>query len=633
MPSMSQSAPQQEAGSLPAQPQLLQELAGLPALQLMQKLPTLQPALDAVQLVDLYTAWLLRADPREAYVGHFNLATACQQLGRQAMAEQHYRLALAQRELPEARFNLGLCLEAQGRLFEALWALQPLDEEKAQSDNASPLRLMALNALSRVARRLGLETLMKKTIKQSLALKSDQPELKQLQASGAAPSAANDQTPLNENGDKQPVIRVVAVCFNEAAILPFFLDHYVHFVGASKIYLHDGGSTDETPEIAARYPQVELIVKKTEKIDDRELMHIRNEEWKKHREGCDWMVVCDVDEFLYHPRLRERLAAFKREGVTLPMVEGFEMLSKRQPVHRPGHYLWEEVQAGMANPSAYNKNLIFDPVIDINYTLGCHHCQPTGPVKRSELSEFKNLHNRMLSYEHIIAKARRADARLSDWNRQTHAGFHHARDAAQSRIDYHARFLSAVNVVEPRIRPMQRRDAFEHVLRHLQMADDWAHVAELGSARGFGAHTDSGSTEFLAWAVHDIAGLGSFSAINTDARAGRHAQRELQARGLVNARTAFVTALPADAAPVDVLWVNAVDYYGDEAELFEMQRTALNEFTALEPRLASRHLVVLDGIQDEQTFEGRHKLLAAYLIGRGYQQKLAGYATVFASKE
>jgi len=600
---MSPPAPRNESAGLP--PQLL-GLVGLPALQLMQKLPTLQPAPDAAQLAAFYAAWLAQADPREAYVGHFNLATTCQQLGRLDAAEAHYRLALDQRDLPEARFNLGLCLESQARLHEALWAWRPIGTPE---DENNPLRQMAQSAMNRVAQRLGLENEMQTT-------------------AAAAAIAANARTPE----EKPPVIYVVAVCYNEAAILPFFLDHYVHFVGATRIFLHDGGSTDETAEIAARYPQVELIVKKTEKIDDRELMQIRNEYWKNHREGCDWMVVCDVDEFLYHPHLRERLAEFKREGVTLPMVEGFEMISKRQPVHRPGHYLWEEVQAGVANPSAYNKNLIFDPRIEINYTLGCHHCQPTGPVKRSERFEFRNLHNRFLSYEHIIAKARRADARLSDWNKQTNAGFHHKRDAAMTRAEYHSRFLQAVNVVEPRQRPISRRDAFELVLRHLQMREDWSHVAELGTSTGFGAQGDSGATEFLAWAVHDLAGLGRFTVIDADARAGRHARRELTARGLVNERTSFVTSAPAGAAPIDVLWIDGQDYFGDAADLLEAQRESLHRFTAVEPQLSARPVIVLDGIRDAQSFDGPHRLLAAYLLGRGYQLRHAGYASIFAKE-
>ena len=613
------------ATPLPALPTELAQPGGLPVLRLMQLIEAHKDQLQPAQILALYHDWLRSADPREAYVGHYNLGALYQGAGRPREAAAQYRRALLQRELPEARYNLGLALEQQGRLHEAMAEWRRLDVDGA------PLRPMALSSLIRAARRCGLETRMQRHMKDSLSLNADQPQLAQeLQQLEERRRAAQAPRPAAAGGADDPVIHVVAVCFNEAVILPFFLDHYIHFVGASRIWLHDGGSTDGTAEIAARYPQVELVVKKSEKLDDRELMAIRNEEWKKHREGCDWMIVCDVDEFLYHPRLREKLAEFKREGITLPMVEGFEMLSKRQPVQRPGHFLWEDVQTGFPVPRYYNKNLIFDPAIEINYLLGCHSCDPKGPVKRTETFVFKNLHYRMLSHQHIVEKSRRAAARLSDWNKQTNAGFHYRHHAEMSSADYNKQFLPAYNVVEPRERPVLQREAFELLQPQMLMQPDYLRIVELGTARGFGTGADSGSTEFFAWYVHSFGGW--LDSVDAEPRAARHAQRELRARGLLGGRVCFAGTVPAEG-PIDLLFIGAADHLGDDEDLFQDARRTLSDFTALEPRLAAGALVVLDGVQDESDFAGRHRLLAPYLIGRGYQIQQQGYTLVFAKPQ
>lgn len=230
--------------------------------------------------------------------------------------------------------------------------------------------------------------------------------------------------------------------------MPFFLDYYVNFIGVRQIFLYDGGSNDETSEIIKDYP-VQMFVHKSDKLDDRQLMYFRNECYKQWRSECDWFIVCDIDEFLYHPNIHSVLARYKVEGVTLPLVEGFEMLSKKYPLFKKGEYLPTFIQTGLPNPDYYNKHLIFDPQIDINYTLGCHSAQPFGPVKKSVRAEFKNLHHKILSYEYFVTKAAQSRDRLSDWNRETGAGFHYDGHANKSHSEFLNLFIQADNVFSP----------------------------------------------------------------------------------------------------------------------------------------------------------------------------------------
>ncbi len=592
-------------------------LAQWTVVQLMQQVEA-NPQWSAAEQMALYRNWLASGAHGDAYAGHYNLGALYHNAGQPAAAEEQYRAVLRLIDLPEARHALGLLLEQDGRLHEALAEWRPL--LPAAGAALSPPGGQALAGTIRVARRLGQAVELQRYLELSLALHPGQDdvraELADLRGEAAAVPAPDADA---------AVIYVVAVCFNEAAILPFFLDHYINFVGAKKIVLHDGGSTDGTAEIAARYPEVELVVKVSEKLDDRELMAIRNEEWKKYRNDCDWMVVCDVDEFIYHPRLRARLAEFKRDGVTLPMVEGFEMLSKEHPQHVPGRFIWESIQTGAPNPQYYNKNLIFDPRIEINYLLGCHSCNPSGPVKRSDTFVFKNLHYRMLSHEHIVQKSLRAAARLSDWNKQTNAGFHYRQNAVMPRADYNRLFVPAYNVVAPRARPALQRPVFEPLVQHLIALDHDAVIVELGAARRFGQGGDSGSTELLAWYVHSFG--GRLTTVEAEPLLRRHVTYSLKAR-LLGRNTAVAATGEPLPARIDLIVGNAADYLGDADDRRACEQAALADFIALEPQLADDAVVVLDGIEDAG-YGGKFVLLAQHLLARGYAAQNSGYATAF----
>jgi len=536
-----------------------------PLMQLVPYVDAHGAALGAEAVASLYAEWLRHHQGREALLGRFNLASHLHRMGRLDEAEVHYRQVLGGMDLPQARQNLAQILELTGR------AARTASQVGAVVDPAT---------------------------------------------AHEAGAAALARAP-----ERDPVVYVFAVCFNEAAILPFFLDHYAHHVGARKIVLHDGGSTDGSDSIAARYPQVEFIVAPSEKLDDSALMRLRNEAWKPYRNECDWVVVCDVDEFLFHPDVRGTLRALRQQGVTLPLVEGFNIVSKAAPVYRPGRYLWQDRQAGIPDPRYLNKNLVFDPAIDINYTLGCHHCQPTGPVQRSDGFVFKSLHMCQLSYEHLTAKARLSLARLSDWNLQTQAGFHYHINAALTRAQYNAKHLQATNVVNPRPKPTLRRQAYDELLRHLLGLNTDPVVVELGAATGFGRSTDSGSTELLAWAVYNWG--GRLHCLDTDPTRVRHARHELALRQLLGESTvvdvlAPVTLAALPAAGVDLVFLNDGDWLGDACDRVALQRRALDDFRLLEPALSPQALLAMD-----KPVGAKFDLLLGALLAQGWQGREA----------
>jgi hypothetical protein len=274
---------------------------------------------------------------------------------------------------------------------------------------------------------------------------------------------------MNQNDSSK--IYLFACCFNEGKLLPFFLDYYFNFIGVEQIFLFDGGSTDNTYELIKDYP-VQLIIQKADKLDDRELMNFRNEYYKQYRNECDWVIVCDIDEFLFHPNIETLLKTYKSHEVTLPLVVGYEMLSKSFPAFTPKDFLPNFIQIGSPNPSYYNKHLVFDPIIDINYLLGCHNAQPSGPVKYSSGADLKNLHYKILSLDYFHGKAVLMRDRLSDWNKKTGAGFHYEQHAKETKDKFLTFFIDADNVFEPVNELINNDPIAFHISKYLLSIDE-----------------------------------------------------------------------------------------------------------------------------------------------------------------
>jgi len=563
-------------------------VAGWGLLQLVQQVEAARSTLGTEGVARLYARWLQhqrQQDGREALLGRFNLATLLQNMGRLAEAETAYREVLRGLDLAPARDNLAALLEQTGRH----------DEARALREAAAP------------------------------------PLPEPAEAEWAAVP--------------EPVVYVFAVCFNEAAVLPHFLDHYIHHIGAKKVVLHDGGSTDGSAAIAARYPEVDFIVAPSEKLDDSQLMVLRNEAWKPYRSECDWVVVCDVDEFLWAPDIRRQLRVLKAQGVTLPMVKGFNICSKSHPPQRPGQFLWQQRQTGSGDARYLNKNLIFDPRIDINYTLGCHGCRPEGPVRRTPGFVFKSLHMCMLSYDIFQRKSARSAARLSDWNKQTNAGFHYRLNAGLSRAEFNAKFKAARNVVDPRPCPGPEGEAHAALREHLLGTALDARVLQLGVATGGGAADGGfghGWTAWLAWFVHEYG--GHLVCADVDPKLLRHAQRELARTGLDSPRLSLVAATLPAALPAalptelpsgeptgryDLLLLSHEPVLGDASDIDAAQRQALLQFLDVQDRLAPDAWVVLAGGTEATLSRGT--LLRQLLAGRGWQALAVDGLTVMSA--
>ncbi len=200
----------------------------------------------------------------------------------------------------------------------------------------------------------------------------------------------------------QPVVHVYTLCKNEIEILPFFLAYYETI--ADKIIIFDNESTDGSQEYIKKHPKCTLIEFKTNNLlrDDIQRL-IKNSAWKESKGIADWVIVSDIDEFLFHKDLKKQLLFCKKNGVTIPRVAGFNMLSEEFP--KPGRPITDQVKYG-AYSTVYCKFIVFDPnkIEDINYVVGGHFIEPEGEVNYGKGYLFKLLHYKLLGNPHRLQK-------------------------------------------------------------------------------------------------------------------------------------------------------------------------------------------------------------------------------------
>jgi hypothetical protein len=232
------------------------------------------------------------------------------------------------------------------------------------------------------------------------------------------------------------IIHLYTICWNEAPLLPFFFRHYERF--CDRIIVYDNGSDDGGQDIVKTHPRAELrTIDSAGQLTQETLLAVKGEAWKGSRGHADWVIACDVDEFLYHPDLIAYLFQCRDRGVTLPIPTGFQMLSESFPTPAAGQQLPGEVTAGFYDPH-FSKCVVFDPsaIDEIGYTPGCHIAHPTGRVSSEQNQALKLLHYKLLGIDYVAARHAALAARQAPRDRATGAGFQYywTRDELEARF-------------------------------------------------------------------------------------------------------------------------------------------------------------------------------------------------------
>lgn len=234
----------------------------------------------------------------------------------------------------------------------------------------------------------------------------------------------------------RPIVHLYAVCRNEELLIPWLMDHYAGLVDRFCIY--DNGSTDSTQAALARYPQAEVVPFDTGgRFDDAANQRIKNTAWMASRGQADFVIVCDMDEFLYHPHLAALLATMKRQRYTVLKPCGYQMVGERLPAFDGSRHLTDVVTAGVPDFHNYSKAVLFDPNrVDINYGPGAHRAQPTGEVRWFESRHVKLLHCKYVDRAEVLRKTREYRDKFSAENLAKGQGRHYRKSDEEALAEF-----------------------------------------------------------------------------------------------------------------------------------------------------------------------------------------------------
>jgi len=168
-------------------------------------------------------------------------------------------------------------------------------------------------------------------------------------------------------------VDVHILAFNEAEILNYALRHYATF--ARSITIHDGGSTDNTADVAAKYGAFILPWDTKGEVNDLLYKERKNGCWKGT--NADWVICADADELIYFPSGHEAtLLSYEKSGAAVIKARGFEMFSDVYPTH--DGQIYEQINMGAPDDFWYGKPLLFSPkrVIESGFGVGSHESEP-----------------------------------------------------------------------------------------------------------------------------------------------------------------------------------------------------------------------------------------------------------------
>lgn len=221
------------------------------------------------------------------------------------------------------------------------------------------------------------------------------------------------------------IIHLYALFWNEEKMLPFFFRHYDSVV--DKFCLLNNHSTDYSLKIIEDHTRVEnaQLVRNDNSLDH--LIVFLNEIWKKSRNIADWVIICDIDEHIYHPGLLGYLQKCQSQGITIIKAIGYQMISQTFP--KQNDCLIDTLQFG-SRDKMMDKICIFNPnaISEINYKTGKHTADPKGHIVYPNKAEIKLLHYKYLGQEYVMQRYLELKEFMNDPDKAKGYGAHYAWD-------------------------------------------------------------------------------------------------------------------------------------------------------------------------------------------------------------
>ena len=219
-------------------------------------------------------------------------------------------------------------------------------------------------------------------------------------------------------------INVYTFCYNEEVVIPFAIDYWKRF--ANHVYVFDNMSTDHSRFLLSQYDFITIYDRHTENsINNYTMRDLKNSCWK--HDDADFVVVCDMDEFLYSPDIMREFETMKQNNYTVCKPRYYyNTICETIPIHGNGLY-HTQCDGGT---TVLPKTLIIDPkqITDINYSIGSHCAYPKGNVSYYRDNNFYAFHaNNSLSLDYKIQRYAMLNNRRREYEKEKLLSMHYGK--------------------------------------------------------------------------------------------------------------------------------------------------------------------------------------------------------------
>lgn len=230
-------------------------------------------------------------------------------------------------------------------------------------------------------------------------------------------------------------IHAYFICFNERLILPHLLKHYGNF--CERITIIDNYSNDGSRELIRSFKNVNLYSYDSgNEFRDDYFINIKNNCWKSSIGFCDYVIVGDCDEFIYHYDIEKFFKRSKELEVSIIKPVGYHMVADLNFNLSNCENIFE-VDKGVRE-YLLDKCLIFNPnkIKEINYSFGCHKCNPIGEVKMGQSKDLFLKHYKFVGLDAYVNKTIEYGKRMSQYNKDRKLSIHNLRTKQELIDDY-----------------------------------------------------------------------------------------------------------------------------------------------------------------------------------------------------
>jgi hypothetical protein len=258
------------------------------------------------------------------------------------------------------------------------------------------------------------------------------------------PYASRYELPSPEENSLK--VHLYTLCYNEIKLLPFAVDYWKTI--ADQVFVLDNGSTDGSVEYLKTVPNVHVVNFTSDGFNDDIHKRLKNEVWKASRGKADFVVVCDLDEFMYSPRgIRNTLKDMKRRGYTICKPIGYNMVSETFP-EKSEKLLWEVCSNGFRDKT-FDKVTIFNPneISEMKYGPGAHLCSPRGNVVWYDDKDVYLLHYKWLSLQYVLDRYKEYSERMSKINIEKKWGVQYSRPIGKTKSDFNKNLINSKKII------------------------------------------------------------------------------------------------------------------------------------------------------------------------------------------